>query len=209
MTDRPRRYRIAAIPGDGIGKETVPEGIRVLDAAAARFGFTLDYAHYDWSCETYHRTGAMMPADGLDQLREQRRDPARRGRVSGGAGSRLALGAADPDPPRLRPVREPAAVPADAGRAHAAGRPHRGGHRLLRRAREHRGRVFQPSAAACSRAPSGSSPPSRACSPATAWTGSCAMPSSWRARGRAGTSPRPPSPTASRSPCRTGTSGSR
>ncbi len=66
----PRRYRIAAIPGDGIGRETVPEGIRVLDAAAARFGFTLDYAHYDWSCETWHRTGAMMPADGLDRLRE-------------------------------------------------------------------------------------------------------------------------------------------
>ncbi|MGH7212812.1 MAG: tartrate dehydrogenase [Acetobacteraceae bacterium] len=72
MTDTAasRRYRIAAIPGDGIGRETVPEGIRVLDAAAARFGFTLDYAHYDWSCETYHRTGAMMPADGLDRLRE-------------------------------------------------------------------------------------------------------------------------------------------
>ncbi len=72
MSDKgaPRRYRIAAIPGDGIGRETVPEGIRVLDAAAARFGFTLDYAHYDWSCETFHRTGAMMPPDGLDRLRE-------------------------------------------------------------------------------------------------------------------------------------------
>ena len=65
-----KTYRIAVIPGDGIGKETVPEGLRVLDAAATRFGFKLDLRHYDWSCETYARTGAMMPTDGLDQLRE-------------------------------------------------------------------------------------------------------------------------------------------
>ena len=65
-----RRYRIAVIPGDGIGKETVPEGLRVLDAAARRFGFDLDLTHYDWSCDTYARTGRMMPEDGLDRLRE-------------------------------------------------------------------------------------------------------------------------------------------
>ncbi|HEY1935394.1 MAG TPA: tartrate dehydrogenase [Acetobacteraceae bacterium] len=65
-----RTHRIAVIPGDGIGKETVPESIKVLDAAARRFGFDLAYKHYDWSCETYKQTGAMMPPDGLDQLRE-------------------------------------------------------------------------------------------------------------------------------------------
>jgi tartrate dehydrogenase/decarboxylase/D-malate dehydrogenase len=65
-----RTYKIAAIPGDGIGKETLPEGLRVLDAAAARFGFALRTTDYDWSCERYARTGAMMPEDGLDQLRE-------------------------------------------------------------------------------------------------------------------------------------------
>ena len=65
-----RSYRIAAVPGDGIGKETVPEGLRVLDAAATRFGFTLETTQYDWSCDRYQRTGAMMPADGLDQLRQ-------------------------------------------------------------------------------------------------------------------------------------------
>jgi tartrate dehydrogenase/decarboxylase/D-malate dehydrogenase len=65
----PPTYRIAVIPGDGIGRETVPEGIRVLDAAATRFGFALTYDPYDWSCETYARTGAMMPDDGLDRLR--------------------------------------------------------------------------------------------------------------------------------------------
>jgi len=64
-----RRYRIAALPGDGIGKETVPQGLRVLHAAAKRFGFSLDVTDYDWSCETYKRTGRMMPEDGLEQLR--------------------------------------------------------------------------------------------------------------------------------------------
>jgi tartrate dehydrogenase/decarboxylase/D-malate dehydrogenase len=65
-----RHYRIAVIPGDGIGKETVPEGLRVLDAAARRFGFGLSLTHYDWSCETYKRTGRMMPEDGLERLRD-------------------------------------------------------------------------------------------------------------------------------------------
>jgi tartrate dehydrogenase/decarboxylase/D-malate dehydrogenase len=67
----PRHYRIAVIPGDGIGQETVPEGLRVLDAAARRFGFTLSYEQYDWSCARWRRTGRMMPEDGLDQLRGQ------------------------------------------------------------------------------------------------------------------------------------------
>jgi len=62
-------HRIAVIPGDGIGKEVVPEGMRVLDAAARRFGFELEWATFDWSCERYARTGSMMPDDGLDQLR--------------------------------------------------------------------------------------------------------------------------------------------
>ena len=63
-----KRYTIAAIPGDGIGKEVMPEGIRAVDAVADRFGFVIDWRHFDWSCETYHRTGAMMPADGIAQL---------------------------------------------------------------------------------------------------------------------------------------------
>ena len=62
------RHRIAVIPGDGIGREVVPEGTRVLDAAARRFKFELDWTTFDWSCQTYTETGRMMPADGLDQL---------------------------------------------------------------------------------------------------------------------------------------------
>ncbi len=65
-----RSYKIAAVPGDGIGKETVPEGLRVLEAAATRFGFSLQTTQYDWSCERFVNEGAMMPDDGLDQLRE-------------------------------------------------------------------------------------------------------------------------------------------
>jgi tartrate dehydrogenase/decarboxylase/D-malate dehydrogenase len=58
------------IPGDGVGREVVPEGLRALDAAAARFGFQLHYTHFDWSCETYKSTGRMMPEDGLERLRD-------------------------------------------------------------------------------------------------------------------------------------------
>ena len=64
-----KSHKIAVIPGDGIGNEVVPEGIRVLEAAAKRFGFKFAWQHFDWSCETYAKTGQMMPDDGLDQLR--------------------------------------------------------------------------------------------------------------------------------------------
>jgi tartrate dehydrogenase/decarboxylase/D-malate dehydrogenase len=63
-----KTYSIAVIPGDGIGREVVPEGLRVLDAVSARCGFALRYSHFDWNCETYRRTGKMMPDDGLAQL---------------------------------------------------------------------------------------------------------------------------------------------
>ena len=63
------RYRIAAIPGDGIGKEVVPEGIRVLEAAATRHGFRLAWDELPWSCEYYAAKGRMMPEDGLQGIR--------------------------------------------------------------------------------------------------------------------------------------------
>jgi tartrate dehydrogenase/decarboxylase/D-malate dehydrogenase len=64
-----KTFHIAVIAGDGIGKEVVPEGIRVLEAAGQRFGFRLRWQAFDWSCETYVQTGKMMPEDGLQQLR--------------------------------------------------------------------------------------------------------------------------------------------
>lgn len=64
-----KSYRIAVIPGDGIGKETVPEGVRVLEAAARRHGFDLkldwfDFASYDY----YEKHGRMMPEDWKDRI---------------------------------------------------------------------------------------------------------------------------------------------
>jgi len=64
-----KTYRIAVIEGDGIGHEVVPEGIRALQAAAQRFDLSFSWQHFDWGCQTYLKTGRMMPADGLDQLR--------------------------------------------------------------------------------------------------------------------------------------------
>ncbi len=64
-----KTFTIAVIAGDGIGKEVVPEGIRVLAAAGQRFGFQFDWHRFDWSCETYVKTGKMMPDDGIEQLR--------------------------------------------------------------------------------------------------------------------------------------------
>ncbi|MCX8110979.1 MAG: tartrate dehydrogenase [Syntrophorhabdaceae bacterium] len=61
-------YKIAVIPGDGIGKEVVPEGIRVLDAAGERFVFSFDWHFFPWGCEYYHTTGTMMPQDGIEIL---------------------------------------------------------------------------------------------------------------------------------------------
>jgi tartrate dehydrogenase/decarboxylase / D-malate dehydrogenase len=63
------RHTIALIPGDGIGKEVVPAAAGVLDVAAKRFGFELEWTPFDWSCERYTKTGRMMPEDGLAQLR--------------------------------------------------------------------------------------------------------------------------------------------
>ena len=64
------KYKIASIPGDGIGREVLPEGIRVLDAVGSRFGIEWQWDHFDWSCERYSREGRMMPDDGLEQIRQ-------------------------------------------------------------------------------------------------------------------------------------------
>ena len=62
-------HQIAVIAGDGIGKETVPEGIKVLDAAAERFGLRLDYQHHDFaSADYWQEHGQMMPDDWKDRI---------------------------------------------------------------------------------------------------------------------------------------------
>ncbi len=65
-----RSYRIAAIPGDGIGTEVIAAGVEVLKASAARDGYTLTFDHFDWGSERYKKTGAFMPANGLDLIRK-------------------------------------------------------------------------------------------------------------------------------------------
>src|SRR5207244_780878 len=65
-------YRIAAIPGDGIGKEVVPAGQKVLDVLATidkSFGF--EFENFDWGGDYYRTHGVMMPDDGLDALRDK------------------------------------------------------------------------------------------------------------------------------------------
>src|SRR5712675_3042568 len=64
-------YRIAAIPGDGIGSEVIAAGIEVLGACAAREGnFELSFDHFDWGSARYKKTGAFMPADGLALIKK-------------------------------------------------------------------------------------------------------------------------------------------
>jgi tartrate dehydrogenase/decarboxylase/D-malate dehydrogenase len=62
-----KNYRIALLPGDGIGKEVIPAAVDVLKAAAQ--DFTLSFERFDWGCEYYLREGRMMPLDGLETLR--------------------------------------------------------------------------------------------------------------------------------------------
>ena len=66
-----KTYTIAAIPGDGIGREVIAAGLEVLEALAKRDGgFHLDVRSFDWGSDYYKRHGVMMPADGLAQVRD-------------------------------------------------------------------------------------------------------------------------------------------
>ena len=59
-----KRFNVAVIPGDGIGKEVIPEGLRVLQAAIARFDINLHFDHFDFSSYDYYvKHGQMMPGD--------------------------------------------------------------------------------------------------------------------------------------------------
>jgi tartrate dehydrogenase/decarboxylase/D-malate dehydrogenase len=62
-------HRIAVIPGDGIGREVVPEGLRVLEAAGRRHGIAFEWDPFDWSCDYYLEHGRMMPEDWFERIR--------------------------------------------------------------------------------------------------------------------------------------------
>ena len=63
-----KSYRIASIPGDGIGNEVIPAGMDVLAALAGKEGFGLKFESFDWSSERYKKTGAYIPQGGLEEL---------------------------------------------------------------------------------------------------------------------------------------------
>ncbi|KAL5522611.1 hypothetical protein ACEPAG_8628 [Sanghuangporus baumii] len=68
---RQRNYTIAVLPGDGIGLEVTPPALRCLEAAAERFGFTLNFRHFEWaSCDYYLKHGKMLPDDWKPLLQE-------------------------------------------------------------------------------------------------------------------------------------------
>ena len=150
-----------------------------------------------------------MPDDGLDRIAQARRHLPRRRRLSRRARPRLAVGPADPDPPRLPAVHQPAARAPVRGPASPARRPQAGRHRLLDRAREQRGRVFldrRPHVRghrATRRRSSRRSSRKQRLRPRHALRLRAGHDAQAQAR-----SPRPPSRTASRSRCPTGTSAS-
>jgi tartrate dehydrogenase/decarboxylase/D-malate dehydrogenase len=61
-------HNIALIPGDGVGKEVVPEGVRVLEALSEKHDFEVRFEEFPYSCAYYLKHGEMMPPDGLEQL---------------------------------------------------------------------------------------------------------------------------------------------
>jgi tartrate dehydrogenase/decarboxylase/D-malate dehydrogenase len=64
-----KSYRIASIPGDGIGKEVIAAGVEVLTALAEKEQFRLAFESFDWSSERYLKTGAYIPEGGLEKLK--------------------------------------------------------------------------------------------------------------------------------------------
>jgi len=70
MDNESPSYRIAVIPGDGIGTEVIPAGIAVLQHVIRSEGCSLEFTEFPWGCDYYRATGMMMSADALDRLQE-------------------------------------------------------------------------------------------------------------------------------------------
>jgi 3-isopropylmalate dehydrogenase len=66
----PKTHKVAVIGGDGTGPEVVAEGIKVLNAASAKFGFKLDYTHFDFGGDRYLKTGELLPESIFNDLRK-------------------------------------------------------------------------------------------------------------------------------------------
>ena len=174
-------HRIAVIPGDGIGTEVIPEGIRVLDAAARKFGIDLRYDEFDFaSCDYYAQHGQMMPDDWKAQIGGH--DAIFFGAVGWPEkvpdhislwGSLLLFRREFDQYVNLRPVRLMPGVASPL--ANQARR-----HRFLRRARKHRGRVLLGGRQDVRRHRPRDRPARSPSSAASVSTASCATPSNWR-----------------------------
>jgi tartrate dehydrogenase/decarboxylase/D-malate dehydrogenase len=139
-----KTYRIATIPGDGIGKEVVPAGAQVLEALAKTTrSFAFEFENFDWGGDYYREHGVMMPADGLDAIRDK--DAI----LFGSAGDpdipdHITLwGLAPEDLPGLRPVRQRASDPHPAGHRWTAQALQARGPELGHRARKLGRRIFR------------------------------------------------------------------
>lgn len=62
-------YKVAVVPGDGTGPEVIAEGLKVIKAASAKYGFKLDLSHYDLGGERYKRTGETLSDETIEELR--------------------------------------------------------------------------------------------------------------------------------------------
>ena len=72
MAERSNRvFDVAVLPGDGIGREVMPPALEVLEAVGSRHGFGFNWMEHDWSCDRFLKTGAMMPEDGVEQVRHK------------------------------------------------------------------------------------------------------------------------------------------
>ena len=63
-------YRVAIIPGDGVGNEVASEATKILKVVADKYGFNIKTDDFDWGCDYYLKNGVMMPANALEILRE-------------------------------------------------------------------------------------------------------------------------------------------
>ena len=184
---RMRNYRVALIPGDGIGKDVIDEGVKALNAAAEerRGGFSIEYDEFPWSCAYYLEHGKMMPDDGLKMLEPF--DAIYLGAVGFPSlvPDHVSLwGLLLPIRKVLRPVRQLAALPPAAGHPGPAARQGRRRTSTSSVVRENTegeyagvgGRVHTGTDAR------GGDPDDRLHPPRQS-SGSCATPSTWPARG--------------------------
>ena len=139
-----KEHSIAVIPGDGIGREVIPEGVRVLEAVGAKHGLRFKWQEFPLELRLVQGARQDVPGRRARHPAQVRRDLLRRGRQPGDrARPHLGVGTADQLPPLVRPLRQPAPGAPVRRPALPARRPQARRHRLHRDPREHRGRVRQ------------------------------------------------------------------